>query len=409
MWARCVRCTQAHPGWTLAAAWVFTRVLLVAQLAAFPDAFLGDVHLYAVWSGVLVQGQFPAPDPFWQYPPGAGVLFAALGLLGPAPVPAFIGLALVADAAILVMACRAVTRCEGAPTSWWAPTAWVIGGLAIGPVLLARFDLFPTALAVAAILALGRPRISGALAGLGALLKAWPLLLLLAVPRRRIPGALAAAISVIVIGALAIAAWAPGSLDFLDQQRDRGLQVESVGALVYVAAGAIGADPQIVLRFGAFEIQGVGVEQIGTTLTLVGLALLAGLALLRLFGRLESVPGGDVALLAVLISVATSRVLSPQYAVWLIGIGIAAACDPRSASRRATRLLIAMAAVTQVLFPWGYGSYLDTAAYAVCLQVFRIALLIWATAAIGKAIVQAARRGVGSESSSPSTRQRNQA
>jgi hypothetical protein len=68
-----------------------------------------------------------------------------------------------------------------------------------------------------------------------------------------------------------------------------------------------------------------------------------------------------------------------------------------------------MAAVTQVLFPWGYGSYLDTAAYAVCLQVFRIALLIWALTSISTAIVQAARRGVGVESSSPSTRQRNQA
>ena len=117
-------------------------------------------------------------------------------------------------------------------------------------------------------------------------------------------------------------------------------------------------------------------------MTGLGILLIAGLAVLRVLGRLEAAPGGDIALLAIMISVATSRVLSPQYAVWLIGVAAAAGCDARSRARQATWLLIAMAAVTQVLFPWGYGSYLETAPYAVGLQAVRIGLLIGAIGVI---------------------------
>ena len=373
---------ERRPILALAIGWTATRILLLAQLAAFSDAFIGDVRLYALWSIVLREGQFPVGDPFWQYPPGAGVLFAGLGMLGDQPVWAFLGLALLADAGILAMLCGSVGRRPAPSRSWWGPTAWVIGGLAIGPVMLARFDLFPTAFAVAAILLVSRPGVSGALAGLGALLKAWPILVLIALPRRRLLAAGLAAFATVGIGVAAIGAWAPGSTSFLSEQRARGLQIESVGALPYVLAGAIGAQPEVVLRYGAFEVQAPGVSELGLALTGLGILLFAGLAVLRVLGRLEAAPGGDIALLAIMISVATSRVLSPQYAVWLIGVAAAAGCDARSRARQATWLLIAMAAVTQVLFPWGYGSYLETAPYAVGLQAVRIGLLIGAIGVI---------------------------
>jgi len=374
----------------------------VGQLLAFPDAFLPDVHLYVVWSQVLREGQYPVGDPFWQYPPGAGVIFAALPLFGPAPVLGFVCLALLADATILMMLLRVVDR--STPRSWWGPAAWVVGGLAVGPVMLARFDLFPTAMAVAALVTLGRPVASGALAGLGTLLKVWPILLLLALPRGELRRALPAFVVVVVGGALAITTWAAGSTAFIGEQRDRGLQVESVGAIPYLVAGAIGMDPGIVLRFGAFEIDGVGVGQVGLVLTLIGIVLLVCLAGLRLLGRLESLPGGDVALLAVIIAVATSRAFSPQYAVWLVGIGAAAACDPRSQGRRATTLLIAMASVTQVLFPWGYAPLLDTAPSAVALHIVRIALLGWALASIGRSVLGVAVPRLRSTSASSTPR-----
>ncbi|QSY47912.1 glycosyltransferase 87 family protein [Streptomyces griseocarneus] len=54
----------------------------------------------------------------------------------------------------------------------------------LGPIVYARYDVMVTAVAVAALLAAARrTRLSGALTGFGALLKVWPLLLLIGTPR----------------------------------------------------------------------------------------------------------------------------------------------------------------------------------------------------------------------------------
>ena len=74
--------------------WVATRVLLVGALTGlipYPDgpSILNDVKLYSEWSSLLVTGRFPIGDDMWQYPPGAGVVFAIAALLGSNPVAAF--------------------------------------------------------------------------------------------------------------------------------------------------------------------------------------------------------------------------------------------------------------------------------------------------------------------------------
>ena len=45
-----------------------------------------------------------------------------------------------------------------------------------------------------------------------------------------------------------------------------------------------------------------------------------------------------------------------------------------------TILLIAMSALTAVLFPWLYGSLLETNWYAVIVQIVRLGLLLVCTA-----------------------------
>lgn len=396
MFGRAVSACAARPLPSILIGWALSRALLLGQVLAFGDAYLGDVRLYALWSTLLASGHYPAGDPFWQYPPGAGMLFAVLAFLGPRPVASFIGLALLADAATLGMLIRRAMTAPGDAAGslrWLGPAAWVVGGLAIGPVLLTRFDVFPTALAVAALLMAARPWASGALAGIGALLKAWPILMVATVRRRSLPRAAIAAVGVIAAGALGLSLWAPGSGSFIGGQGSRGLQVESVAALPYAVLGAFGAKPDIVLRFGAFEIDDPGAPSVGLALTLLGLLAIGWIVILRLTGRLESIAPGDVGLALILISVATSRVNSPQYSVWLVGIAAAAAGDQGSRLRRVVALVIAMAAVTQALFPWAYGSYLDTEGYAVALQAARIGLLLAATASATMLLIAPASVG----------------
>lgn len=363
--------------------WAATRAVLLAATFWFAEYFLPDVYLYSTWTILLNERQFPVGDAFWQYPPGAGVLFALAGVTGPDPIIGFVLLALLADAAILVLLVAASVRVHPdrySPASLWGPWAWVIGGAAIGPIMLARFDLFPTVFAVAAILLVPKPWLSGMAAGVGALLKVWPALMLLALPRRVLWRGILAAAAVTVIGTLLIAAWADGGISFLGEQGERGLQIESVGAAPFVIAGALGVPQQVVLRYGAFEIVMPGAIMIGLVITAVGLVLIGIIALQRVRGRLESVAPGDIALALVLVSVATSRVFSPQYSVWIVGVAAAASVDPRSRLRRVTILLIAMSALTAVLFPWLYGSLISTNWYAVIVQVVRLGLLLACTA-----------------------------
>ena len=125
--------------------WVATRALLLGALTGlvpYPDgpSILNDVKLYSEWSSLLVTGRFPIGDDMWQYPPGAGVVFAIAALLGSNPVAAFTLIALACDLATLaVLTIAGRRRRVGLDAAW----AWVIGGLLVGPVWLARFDVIP--------------------------------------------------------------------------------------------------------------------------------------------------------------------------------------------------------------------------------------------------------------------------
>ncbi|GAB3880070.1 hypothetical protein GCM10027612_06890 [Microbispora bryophytorum subsp. camponoti] len=75
---------RRRPPWLLLLVWAATRgMLLLVATQTIPtghgEAFRNDVTLYRHWSEILMEGEFPAGDEKWQYPP-----FAALPLLAPA-------------------------------------------------------------------------------------------------------------------------------------------------------------------------------------------------------------------------------------------------------------------------------------------------------------------------------------
>ncbi|MGA0011255.1 MAG: glycosyltransferase 87 family protein [Candidatus Nanopelagicales bacterium] len=364
----------------VAATWVVTRVLLIGALTGavpYPDgpSILNDVKLYAEWSDLLVTGRFPIGDDMWQYPPGAGIVFAIAALLGSNPVAAFALIALACDLAtlgVLIVAGR--RRGAGLDAAW----AWVIGAVLVGPVWLARFDVVPTLAAVVALVLIGRPTLSGAAAAAGTLLKVWPGIMLIALPRRSLPRGILG-FALMAAGILAgVMIWSTGGVSFLGEQGARGLQVESVGALPFMVWNVV-ADVPTEFRFGAMEVDVPATIPIGLVITLSGFAILGILGVLRLMGRLELSAPADVALAALLVSIVTSRVLSPQYDVWIVGVAAVTLLDPRSLMRTARWLLAGSILVTQAVYPFAYGSFLSGDWWAVLLQVVRIALLLAAT------------------------------
>ncbi|MEY3734555.1 MAG: hypothetical protein RL347_1914 [Actinomycetota bacterium] len=360
--------------------WVVTRLLLLGTLAGrvpYPDgpSILNDVKLYSEWSSLLVTGRFPIGDDMWQYPPGAGIVFAIAALMGSNPVAAFATIALACDLATLaVLALAGSRRRVGLDAAW----AWVIGAVLVGPVWLARFDVVPTLAAVVALVLIARPIASGAAAAAGTLLKVWPGIMLIALPRRSIPRGLLGFVimAAAILGGVML--WSTGGVSFLGEQGARGLQVESVGALPFMVWNVFTEVPT-EFRFGAMEVDVPVTIPLGLAITLAGFAVLAILGVLRLLGRLESSAPADVALVALLVSIVTSRVLSPQYDVWIVGVAAVTLLDPASRLRTVVWLLVPMLVVTQVIYPYAYGSFLNGDWWAVLLQVTRIGFLLAAT------------------------------
>lgn len=372
---------------------------------------MNDVNLYGEWARLLQVGVFPHGDPMWQYPPLAGPLFVLGALLPPNPQAGFMALAFAVDAATMVALIVVARRRD----RWGGAWLWAVAAAAVGPVFLTRFDVFPTALAVVALLIVERrPAWSGALLGLGAALKVWPVLALAAVARRRLPAAVAAfAAALAGVTLVVVAMYGGQSLAFLTGQSKRGLQLESVAALPFVIAHAAGAHVDTSFRYGSMEINAPGAGAAALIVTVIGAVALGGLGLARLTGRLESTPGADVAFVAVAVSVVVSRVFSPQYTIWLVGIGAACLAARVTVVRLPVLLVVAAAVVTQPVYPAMYAGLVYGHADSTTLHAIRIALVVVATGlAYWNVLRRRPRHARGARSSSgsrPSSRQSSRA
>lgn len=364
------RMSPALPDWL---AWGATRLFLLGIVAGvIPWAEqVNDLDIYRDWVvGSLASGRFPT-DQMWQYPPLAGPVF----VLAEAMPGGRVGFALLFasfDAAIMGMLTAQANRTgRGAGRRLWA---WV--PLVTGPLLLARFDVVPTALAVAAVLTTARPARSAALAMIGAWLKVWPVLMLAGVARKDLPRAAVAALATSAVILAAMFAFAEQPLSFLSGQAGRGLQIEAVGSLPFLLYRMAGGELAVAYQFGAHELVGRGVAAVASGLAVSSLLVLVLLAVARLAGWLESVAAADVALAAVLFSVLTSRVFSGQYFIWLLGLGAVCLGDPRSRMGRAVGLLGISGLASHLVYPWLYSALLDGRPVAVIVQTIRVVALL---------------------------------
>ncbi|WP_205614222.1 glycosyltransferase 87 family protein [Streptomyces dangxiongensis] len=362
------------PVLALTVLWLATRALMLWLLTHSTAPLLGGGsvtrevwRLYFHWYGVLAHGSFPVHDTLWQYPPGAGAVLLAPGLLpGLTYFQAFVLLTLAVDAITTAALLRAGTR---PGRSLLGAAVWT-GGL---PLLLhlplARYDAEVTALAVLSLLASARsPRAGGVLGALGALVKMWPALVLLGVPRgrpTRRAWTWAAATGAVCFGLLAASLAHP--LSFLREQGGRGVQIESLGGTALNLARHAGWRGRTRYRYGAIELTGPHVHAVATA-SLALTALAFGLLLLwRLRARhwSEATPY-DAALSAVLLFTVTSRVISPQYMIWLIGLAAVCLTSRRTGQRPVAVLILAASALSTLVYPMYYREVID-GSWAGCL------------------------------------------
>ncbi|MEU5094363.1 glycosyltransferase family 87 protein [Streptomyces sp. NPDC020996] len=361
--------------------WTVSRLVLLLFVFGVlrfpgPDVTTDVSVIYRGWYEVLRRGTFPLDDVTWQYPPAAALAIlspALLGFLGYAA--AFFVLAFLADLAVLCLLLYAGLRPGRRLRGAWV---WVAGVPLLGPTVYARYDVMVTAVAVAALLAGARhPRAMGALAGFGAMLKVWPVLLLVGARGRSAWGA-AAATGCALAAVFAVSM--PGAFSFLAFQRERGTEVESLGALVLHLARQFGWRGEVLLHYGSVEFLGPYVSAVSTAALGLAVAAFGWLLLWRLrANRFAPHTLADAAFTAVLLFTVTSRVISPQYMVWLVGLAAVCLCFRDSRMGLPACLVLVAAFLTVLEFPVWFGHVVASDPLGVTLLIARNGLLVVTT------------------------------
>jgi hypothetical protein len=109
-------------------------------------------------------------------------------------------------------------------------------------------------------------------------------------------------------------------------------------------------------------------------------------------GKIENAQAADVALLVVLIAMVTSRVLSPQYNLWIFGILAVSALTPSENFALKVKLFFVSAFAGQVLYPFAYVSYQEGEVFPTAVQTVRVVALVALTVISWRELSQIAKR-----------------
>ncbi len=328
-----------------------------------------DTPVYERYGDAIARGDVPYRDFGLEYPPAALPAFALPSLIAGPSAPldeyefwfewllAACGVALVALMAVSLSSLGASRARTGAALGFAA-----LAPLALGSVVLSRFDLWPAALGAAALAALlaGRARLSAAVLALAAAAKIYPLVLapvaVAWVWRRH--GRREAAVWAALFGAVLLACFVPflvvapdGVAASLARLLSRPLQVESIAAAALTAAGA---GVEMESSHGSQNIAGTIGVVAGVVHTSVQAAALVWIWLGFAGGRMDRERLVRYSAAAVLAFVALGKVLSPQFLIWLVPL------VPLVAGRRglvASLLLGGALVLTQLWFPFRYWDY----------------------------------------------------
>jgi glycosyl transferase family 87 len=312
-------------------------VLLAASWGAlhvgpFDGEEIVDTPVYQDYGEAMLDGGVPYRDFEVEYPPAALPVFLLPSLAAQDDYRSvFEGLMLACALAALAAVAYALTVAGASPRRLYAAVGIVaLAPLALGPVILTRYDLWPAALVAGALAALAadRSRLGLGLLAVAAAAKLYPLVLLplalVYVGRRR--GRREALISLAVFAGVAVAivlpfaVLSPGGLaESVTRQGGRPLQVESLGAALLLGGHQLELyEPTVVSTFGSQNLAGPLPDALATMQT--GLMAFAVAAVWVLFAvgtatRARLFVGSAAAVVAF---VAFGKVLSPQFLIWLI-------------------------------------------------------------------------------------------
>jgi hypothetical protein len=317
-----------------------------------------DTPVYETYGEAMTDGEVPYRDFGVEYPPGALPVFLMPALGEVEYRVAFEWLMGLCGGGLVVAVALAARRLG----LGFGTLAFVaLSPLAIGSVILTRFDLWPAMLASFALAALlyDRLRLGHVLLGASIAAKIYPgVFLPLTVAyawrrhgRREALTCAALAAGVVVAVYLPFLLVAPqGVLSSLGRQLSRPLQIESLGsALLLGAHQAFGLGIEMHSSHGSQNLAGVTPDVLAVLLSVAQVAVVVWLW--ARFARKREPSRYELAAYAAAVLtafVALGKVLSPQFMIWLVPV------VPLARRYGANALLLVALVLTQLWFPFRY-------------------------------------------------------
>jgi glycosyl transferase family 87 len=384
---------------TAAALFLFSVSWLALQHGFYRHKQIRDTPVYQRYGDAIVGGKVPYRDVRIEYPPGALPAFVL-----PSAVRGggerfdefrrlFEALMVVCGAAGLLFTGLAARSLGREPPQLAAALFFAaLAPLALGSVILSRFDLWPAAISAGALAALlaGRRRLGFGALGLGIATKVYPVVLLplfVAFVWRREGRREALRCGALLTGVVAacvlpFVALSPGGVwSSVVRQLDRPLQIESLASGILLAAHhAFGLAVTVDSSHGSQNLAGTLPDALaaGQTVLQAGVLLAVWTAFAR--GPAGPEPFVRASAAAVTAFVALAKVVSPQFLIWLLFL------VPLVRGRRglaAGGLLAAALVLTQLWFPYRYWDLVfDLDAPASWLVLARDAVLLALTAVL---------------------------
>ena len=326
---------RRHWAEALLASAVFVAIAVAVTIAWEQSGeAVTDIPLYRAYGERVASGLVPYRDFSFEYPPGAlpALILPALltDSLDAYRVVFMTELAAIGSVAVLVLAAALRALGHGAADRRLRLAAVAVLPASLGGVILTRFDLLPAALVAGSFLLAASGRLRGAalVVGIGIAVKLYPAVLvpLLGVAawqrggRReilRVVGLSALPAAVAYLGFFVLAP--NGVVDSLSRQLGRPLQIESLGAgVLLVAHDAFGMSLAWASGSGSQNLTGTAADMLAVVqgVAQVGVVAAVWLAFARGPATTERLVRYGAATMVALV--ALSKVLSPQFLVWLV-------------------------------------------------------------------------------------------
>jgi 4-amino-4-deoxy-L-arabinose transferase-like glycosyltransferase len=349
------------------AAGLFLVSLTLLHWGWYQHDLIRDTIEYHRYGTAMLGGHVPYRDFGIEYPPGALPAFGlpAIGKPGLAVYEREFQILMALCGVGSLVAMSVALRNLGASAERMAAALgfFALAPLALGSVILYRYDLWPTFLTVAGLAAVlaRRERLGFAALGLGIAAKAFPAVVIppaLAYVwrtrgRREALLCLVAAAAVVAVVVLPFLVLAPhGVWDSIVRQTTRPLQIESLGASLLLAAHHVGGlGLTLDSSRGSQNLIGSLPDAVGAASSAVLVLVLIAIWIAAARGPAtpERLVRWSVASVAAFV--ALGKVLSPQFLIWLLPL------VPLVRGRRglgASALLALALLLTQVWFPIRY-------------------------------------------------------